>query len=155
MPKQRWMWSGPARRLSWPRAQTQIFIAIQNLLTGRGRPPAIISISYLESESCVVRVAGLAGIQAIINQTSEPYQGNPDFVYYALAGLEYGFKGDSLCNSILGNQTSPNCIFHGVTLGDEDVNLFAAGRQWRHSRIVQLLLRRRDERCDVHIQLVI
>jgi len=26
-------------------------IAVQNLLTGPGRPPAIISISYLESES--------------------------------------------------------------------------------------------------------
>ena len=64
----------------------------------------------------------LGGIQAIINQTSEPYQGNPDFVYYALAGLEYGFKGNSSCNSTLGNQTSPNCIFYDVTLGDNDVN---------------------------------
>jgi subtilase family serine protease len=64
----------------------------------------------------------LAGIQAIINQTSEPYQGNPDFVYYALAGLEYGFKGNSSCNSTLGNQTSPNCIFYDVTLGDNDMN---------------------------------
>ena len=64
----------------------------------------------------------LAGIQAIINQTSEPYQGNPDFVYYALAGLEYGFKGDRSCNSTLGNQTSPNCIFYDVTLGDNDMN---------------------------------
>ena len=64
----------------------------------------------------------LGGIQAIINQTSEPYQGNPDFVYYALAGLEYGFKGNSSCNSTLGNQTSPNCIFYDVTLGDNNVN---------------------------------
>jgi subtilase family serine protease len=64
----------------------------------------------------------MAGIQAIINQTSEHYQGNPDFVYYALAGLEYGFKGNSSCNSTLGNQANPNCIFYDVTLGDNDVN---------------------------------
>ena len=64
----------------------------------------------------------LAGIQAIINQTSERYQGNPDFVYYLLAGLEYGFKGNSSCNSTLGNQTSADCIFYDVTLGDNDVN---------------------------------
>lgn len=53
----------------------------------------------------------LAGIQAMINQTTQPHQGNPDFVYYALAGLEYGFKGKSSCNSTLGNQSNPNCIF--------------------------------------------
>jgi subtilase family serine protease len=64
----------------------------------------------------------LAGIQAIINQTSERYQGNPDFVYYLLVGLEYGFKGNSSCNSTLGNQTGPDCIFYDVTLGDNDVN---------------------------------
>lgn len=64
----------------------------------------------------------MAGIQAMINQTSEAYQGNPDFVYYLLAASEYGFKGSSNCNSTLGNQTSQNCIFYDVTLGDNDVN---------------------------------
>jgi subtilase family serine protease len=64
----------------------------------------------------------MAGIQALINQTSEPYQGNPDFIYYLLAGAEYGFKGNSSCNSNLGNAANPNCIFYDVTLGDNDVN---------------------------------
>jgi len=64
----------------------------------------------------------LAGIQALINQTSEPRQGNPDYIYYALAADEYGYKGNSSCNSTLGNQTSAGCVFYDVTLGDNDVN---------------------------------
>jgi subtilase family serine protease len=64
----------------------------------------------------------MAGIQAMINQTTESYQGNPDFVYYWLAASEYGFRGNSSCNSTLGNQADSNCIFYDVTLGDDDVN---------------------------------
>jgi subtilase family serine protease len=64
----------------------------------------------------------MAGIQAMINQTSEKYQGNADFVYYVLAASEYGFQGNSSCNSSLGNQVDPHCVFYDVTLGDNDVN---------------------------------
>jgi subtilase family serine protease len=64
----------------------------------------------------------MAGIQAMINQAAEGYQGNPNFVYYPLAALEYGFGGTAACNSTLGNQVSPHCIFYDVTLGDIDVN---------------------------------
>ena len=64
----------------------------------------------------------MAGIQAMVNQTSEARQGNPDFVYYLLAATEYGFQGSSSCNSTLGNQAGSNCIFYDVTLGDNDVN---------------------------------
>jgi subtilase family serine protease len=64
----------------------------------------------------------MAGIQSMINQSSVKYQGNPDFTYYLMAGLEYGFKGDTSCNSTLGNQASSRCIFYDVTLGDNDVN---------------------------------
>jgi hypothetical protein len=64
----------------------------------------------------------MAGIQALINQSSEKYQGNPNFVYYGLAALEYGFKGNGGCNSSLGNQTDDRCIFYDVTLGDNNVN---------------------------------
>jgi len=64
----------------------------------------------------------MGGIQAMINETSEHYQGNPDFIYYQLAGAEYGFNGNLSCNSTLGNQASPNCIFYDVTQGDDDVN---------------------------------
>lgn len=64
----------------------------------------------------------MAGIQAMINQTTEKYQGNPNFIYYMLAGSEYGLKGSSSCDSTLGNQVDPRCIFYDVTLGDIDVN---------------------------------
>jgi subtilase family serine protease len=64
----------------------------------------------------------MAGIQAMINQTSEAYQGNPDFVYYLLTASEYGFRGSNSCNSTLGNQADSGCIFYDVTLGDDDVN---------------------------------
>ena len=64
----------------------------------------------------------MAGIQALINQTSEMYQGNPNFIYYALAASEYGFEGNSSCDSTLGNKVDSHCIFYDVTLGDMDVN---------------------------------
>jgi subtilase family serine protease len=64
----------------------------------------------------------MAGIQAMINQTSGGPQGNPNYVYYSLAASEYGFRGNGSCNSTLGNQADPNCIFYDVTLGDNDVN---------------------------------
>jgi len=64
----------------------------------------------------------MAGIQAMINQTTEKYQGNPNFVYYLLAAFEYGFKGNSSCDSTLGNKVDPHCVFYDVTLGDIDVN---------------------------------
>ena len=63
-----------------------------------------------------------AGIQAMINQATGSAQGNPDFFYYLLAGTEYGASGSATCNSTLGNATSSSCIFHDVTLGDNDTN---------------------------------
>ena len=62
----------------------------------------------------------MAGIQSLINETSESYQGNPDYVYYALA--QFSRYPSRSCNSSLGNQTSPQCVFYDVTLGDDDVN---------------------------------
>jgi subtilase family serine protease len=64
----------------------------------------------------------MAGIQAMINQAARGYQGNPNFVYYPLAALEYDFGGAAACNSTLGNQVNPHCIFHDVTLGDIDID---------------------------------
>lgn len=63
----------------------------------------------------------MAGIQAMINQSTGSYQGNPNYVLYALAALQYNLGGVGPCNSTLGNQTNPSCIFHDVTLGDIDV----------------------------------
>jgi subtilase family serine protease len=62
----------------------------------------------------------LAGIQALVNQKNGTYQGNPNVVYYALANTEYGARGNSACNSTLGNGAASSCVFYDVTLGDED-----------------------------------
>jgi subtilase family serine protease len=60
----------------------------------------------------------MAGIQAMIDQTTGSYQGNPNYVLYALGSLEYDLGGEAPCNSTLGNRANPNCIFYDVTLGD-------------------------------------
>ncbi len=64
----------------------------------------------------------LAGIQALVNQSTGAKQGNPNPMYYAIAAAEYGAGGSSLCNSSNGNAVSPSCAFYDVTLGDMDVN---------------------------------
>jgi subtilase family serine protease len=64
----------------------------------------------------------LAGIQALVDEKQGKTQGNPNVVYYKLAATEYGTKGDSKCNSSLGNKVESTCIFYDVTLGDMDVN---------------------------------
>jgi subtilase family serine protease len=61
----------------------------------------------------------LAGVQALLNQKTGFRQGNPDYAYYALATLEYGFNGNPACDS---NKGTNACIFHDVTFGDNDVN---------------------------------
>lgn len=62
----------------------------------------------------------LAGVQALVNQRWGSFQGNPNYAYYLLADLEYGFHGSTACNSTTG--TGKACVFHDVTLGDMDVN---------------------------------
>jgi subtilase family serine protease len=64
----------------------------------------------------------MAGIQAMINQASTMYQGNPDYTYYQLAASEYGLKGNSSCDSTLGSEVDSHCVFYDLTLGDTDVN---------------------------------
>ena len=65
----------------------------------------------------------MAGIQAMVNQAvGGERQGNPNFIYYLLAGFEYNFGENVNCDSTLGNQTSPRCVFYDITLGDNDVN---------------------------------
>jgi hypothetical protein len=64
----------------------------------------------------------MAGIQALINETTGQRQGNPNYVYYLLGALQYELGGTSRCNSTLGNHIDPRCIFHDVTLGDNEVN---------------------------------
>jgi subtilase family serine protease len=64
----------------------------------------------------------MAGIQLLVNQSTNSTWGNPNTVYYQLANEEYGTNGSTGCNSTLGNQTSSSCIFYDVTLGDMDTD---------------------------------
>jgi len=64
----------------------------------------------------------LAGIQALVNQKTGARQGNPNPVYYQLAGAEYSSPVGSTCNSKLGNGVGGTCTFYDVTQGDMDVN---------------------------------
>ena len=64
----------------------------------------------------------VAGIQALINQSTGEPQGNPNYVYYALAKQEFSGTGNNSCNATLGNGIDSTCTFHDVTEGDMDVN---------------------------------
>ncbi|WP_161557433.1 S53 family peptidase [Acidisarcina polymorpha] len=69
----------------------------------------------------------VAGIQALVNQSTGTPQGNPNYVYYALAKQEFGGTGKSSCNSTLGNAIDASCTFNDVTEGDMDVDCIGAG----------------------------
>jgi subtilase family serine protease len=65
----------------------------------------------------------MAGVQALVNESvGTPYQGDPNFVYYALNAFQNAFVGQSACDSNLGTKVNPRCVFHDVTVGDMDVN---------------------------------
>ncbi len=64
----------------------------------------------------------VAGVQALVNQSTGTPQGNPNYVYYALAKQEYSGTGNNSCNSTLGNGIANSCTFNDVTEGDMDVN---------------------------------
>ena len=64
----------------------------------------------------------VAGVQALVNQSERSPQGNPNYVYYALAKSEFGGTGKNSCIATLGNGTESSCIFHDVAQGDMDVN---------------------------------
>ncbi|MGA3156087.1 MAG: S53 family peptidase [Steroidobacteraceae bacterium] len=61
----------------------------------------------------------VAGIQALVNQKTGESQGNPNFVYYALARQQYGFNGNPQCDASLGTRGDSHCVFHDVTLGND------------------------------------
>jgi len=68
-----------------------------------------------------------ASIQALINQGAGGPQGNPDPIFYDLAKKQWGTssapdnKALADCNSSNGNAVCPECIFHDVTFGNNDV----------------------------------
>ena len=63
-----------------------------------------------------------AAIQSLVVQHKGSLQGNPNPRYYALAAAEYGPTGSATCNSSEGAASGSTCVFHDVTLGDNDVN---------------------------------
>jgi hypothetical protein len=63
----------------------------------------------------------LAAIQLLIDQ-KYGLQGNPNYVYYALAAVEYGASGSTACNSSATGGPASTCIFYDITVGDNDVN---------------------------------
>jgi len=67
-----------------------------------------------------------AGIQALVNQSTEQSWGNSNTVLYGLAATEYGTTGSPTCNSSLGNQIGTNCLFYDVTQGDMAINCTGA-----------------------------
>jgi len=68
-----------------------------------------------------------ASIQALINQKAGGPQGNPDPIFYNLYRSEFGASSSpnssalSACDATNGNGISPSCIFHDVTVGNNDV----------------------------------
>lgn len=64
----------------------------------------------------------VAGVQALVNQSQGASQGNPNYVYYALARMEFGGTGKNSCIATLGKDSESSCIFHDVAQGDMDVN---------------------------------
>jgi subtilase family serine protease len=63
----------------------------------------------------------MAGIQALINQSTGSRMGNPNPSYYSVAAAEYGASGNAACDSSLGNGVDSSCSFYDVTEGDMDV----------------------------------
>jgi subtilase family serine protease len=68
-----------------------------------------------------------ASIQALINQKAGGPQGNPAPIYYDLARSEYGTQYEpnsnqlASCNASKGNSINASCVFHDVTIGNNDV----------------------------------
>lgn len=68
-----------------------------------------------------------ASIQALIDQKAGGPQGNPDPVLYDIARKQYGSAASpksgmiASCNSSNGTGESSSCIFHDVTVGNNDV----------------------------------
>ena len=63
----------------------------------------------------------MAGIQALVNQKTKKNWGNPAPVYYQLARTGLG-TGNPDCHATLGNKVGASCLFHDVTIGDNDVH---------------------------------
>jgi uncharacterized repeat protein (TIGR01451 family) len=61
----------------------------------------------------------LAGIQALVNTATGARQGNPNYVYYALAASQSASGAN--CNATNGSAIAASCVFQDVTQGDSAV----------------------------------
>jgi subtilase family serine protease len=68
-----------------------------------------------------------ASIQALINQKAGGRQGNPAPIYYDLYKADFGTSSNpettalADCNATRGNAIGSTCIFHDLTVGNNDV----------------------------------
>jgi Pro-kumamolisin, activation domain len=87
-----------------------------------GTPCTEAPVNWPQSGGTSFAAPIMAGIQSLVNQKAGTRQGNPNFTYYKLAKAEYGTTGSTTCNASLGNNVASTCIFHDVTLGNNDVD---------------------------------
>jgi uncharacterized repeat protein (TIGR01451 family) len=73
----------------------------------------------------------LAGIQALVNTAAGGRQGNPNYVYYALAAAQSASGMN--CNATNGNAIATGCVFHDVTQGDMAVACRGSNNCYRPS----------------------
>jgi len=67
----------------------------------------------------------MAGIQALVNQSTGSAQGNPNFEYYTLASSQYASA--LACTASSGNSASADCVFYDLDQGEMDVNCIGLG----------------------------
>jgi len=67
----------------------------------------------------------MAAVQALVNQKTGEYWGNPNPTYYQIAQAEYGTQGGTFlgakCNSSGAGGPAAGCAFNDVTQGDIDI----------------------------------
>jgi hypothetical protein len=89
--------------------------------------PSAQPCNYLNPTDVLFNSAGgtsfaapaMAGVQALINQAVGTNSGNIGPMLYQLARKEYGINGSPL-NSCGSNGSDPSCVFHDVTVGNND-----------------------------------
>jgi subtilase family serine protease len=96
-----------------------------------------------------------AGIQALINQKAGGRQGNPDPILYDFAKAEYGSSSDpnkgeqAACNASNGNAIGGSCIFHDVTVGNNDVPCYGTNNCYGGTGLSYGVLSKSDKSLQV------
>ena len=91
-------------------------------LAGGGAPCTVNPAYWTGAGGTSFSAPIVAGIQALVNQSTGTPQGNPNYAYYALARHEFGWSGRTSCVSTLGKSIDAYCVFNDVAEGDNDVN---------------------------------